>query len=454
MTARAFNTSGLASLTALNQRLIAATSTPPEALTEDALFGGEEGYVDPATGERTPTGEVRGRFATEDPLGFNRVREWIEFEIFNGETTGMSPLIGAFINDWADELATPRFRSAIVNGKRVSVPAGGLFPEDLAEQMLADEDFIAGAGYLPIRSQLDALPSVFRTEMPVEGVMVPVRVSNNPLTGPRFIVEQPVEEVVRRYVSLLPPDRARAAMGAVSGEAPVTLGSADAMERGGIPAAADVGPQQSAIVDGLDRFVRNPRLVPDFIRDQVNRSKGALPFISNADLIAQLEPRSQGDGDGSGARRDLVFDRNQLVAQLAELYNNWFLDPNPAPEALVGDIVDRYVREAGAFWSGKGGQLDFDTYARTALRALPRWSTIYEHKTPIQSEEEFIQSFYQPIAGMGQTAEFTRGQTEAAVTSGAGPGEQLKRVSRTREVERSGGFSQRLAQTLSGIGVG
>jgi hypothetical protein len=453
VTARDFNTVGLSSLTALNQRLIAAAGEVPTDPTDDSLFAGEVGYVDPDTVDEDKAAEVRGRFSSEDPFGFNRVREWIEATIFNGEATNMSPLIGAFINEWAAEMA----------------PTGSQFPTDLAEQMLNNEDFVAGAGYLPIRTQLDEMPSVFRTEIEVEGAMVPVRVSNDPLTGPRFTIEQPVEEVVSRYVSLLPPDRAKAARGQVSGEAPSTIGSADAMERGGIAAGADVGRQPGiavggartddpaqTVLDGLDRFVRNPRQIPDYIRDQVDRSKRALPFISGADFLERLGPRTSGGGGGGGggAVRDIEFDRNHLVAQTADMYNNWFLDPNPAPDAVVGGIVDRYVREARAFWSGKGGQLDFDTYVRTALRALPRWGRIYEHKTPGQSEEEFLASFAQPIGGLGQTAEFTRMQTESAVTSGAGPAEQLKRVSRSREVEQGGGFSRRLANTLSGVGIG
>lgn len=449
MTTRLFRNAGLASLTALNRQIVAQVdeTTIAEEAVEEGLFTPAEGVVDPdAEEEEAESIEVRGRFATADPLGFNRVKEWIEAAVFDGSSGGMAPLIGAFVNEWAEELAP------------AGPGGGGGFPADLADRILGNEDFIAGAGYLPIRQQLDEMPPVFRTEMPIEGAMVPVRVTNNPLTGPRFTIEEEPAEIVRRYVNLLPPARAKVALGVKPGAAPETMGSADVMERRGVEAAADIGSQPGKIVDGLERFVRNPRLVPDFIRDQVDRSRRALPFISNADLIGHLEPRSSGGGGGGGGggavRRDLVFDREHLISQVADTWRSWMLDPNEPPVDWIGSQVDEYVREARAFWAGQGGQLDFDTYIKGKLKAHDRYRHIYRFKEPSESEEQFLQKFAQPITQLGQTGDFTRAQTELAVTSGGSAAGQLERVMRTPEVQGSGGFSRRLAQTLNSIGVG
>ena len=88
------------------------------------------------------------------------------------------------------------------------------------------------------------------------------------------------------------------------------------------------------------------------------------------------------------------------------------------------------------------------------MRADPRYDQIYRDKTPGETEEQFIQKYAGPIGSLGMAGEFTRAQTEAAATSGAGPAAQFERVSRTREVEIGSDYSQKLAQTLSKIGVG
>lgn len=401
------------SLTALNQQLIAQVDTegPVDLIPDDT--GLELDYGDPNETDTKTKEEVRGRFHLENPLDFQRIREFIEENIFLGEATGQTGQITAFIDEWAEDL---------------QVDTSKPFPS--AEAFFNNQDFLTGASFLPVRAQLDLLPKFFRTETMVDGEVVPVMVVNSPLKGPQFIVEQPVETLLAN----LP-----------TAKGPITTHPAQVQQTG--PFAVT---RQDEASEAPDRPTVNPFI--GVIENSIRTQRANMPFFTEDALMAALQPRTTSTGTGSGGGRTLEFDRNQLVAQVTDLYNNWMLDPNLAPPALVGSIVDSYIREAKAFWSGKGAQLDFDTYVRESLRKQPRWANIYKYKTPQQSEEEFLASFQQPIAGLGQTAEFTRGQTEAAVMSGAGPGEQLERVSRTREVQQGGGFSRRLAATLQGLG--
>jgi predicted NUDIX family phosphoesterase len=129
------------------------------------------------------------------------------------------------------------------------------------------------------------------------------------------------------------------------------------------------------------------------------------------------------------------------------------LEAGEAPMGTINGIVDEYIREAKAFWSGKGGQLDFDTYVRDKLKSQPRYKTVFKHKLPGTTEEAFLNEYLGRISQFGMGDQFNQEQGFAAVTSGAAPIEQVKRVSRTREVQNSGGFSQRLAQTIKGLGI-
>ena len=80
--------------------------------------------------------------------------------------------------------------------------------------------------------------------------------------------------------------------------------------------------------------------------------------------------------------------------------------------------------------------------------------TIFRNKPGGLTEEQFIGQFQQPISNLGLRAESALRQTETAVTSGGSVSEQVKRVTRTPEFQLQGGFSQRLAQTLQGLGGG
>jgi hypothetical protein len=478
VTTRPLRSGGLASLTALNQRIIfehtAGHTTAAEEAADNVIIAAgaaETGYVDPDTlVEEADTPEVRGRFALEHPLEFNRVKEWVELNIFAGETTGMSPLIGAFIDEWDVEWRREQGLSPTDNTGR------GPTLEDLT----ADNRFINGALWLPLTAN-QGLPPTFESAMTDEetGEELAVVGVANPLTGVEFITIEPdlaqlkarpqtMFEVARRGRDFirraLAPTQGEGTPGGqrtsettvvrTPSEGGLLRGTITTPEKGAKPQFPDYMKSLILYSDPASegRMTGDPRQ-PGFVQP------GPLPRITQNELVDALAGRlgsggGGGGGGGGAARRELVFDRDHLIAQVADRWRGWMLDPNPPPEDWIGQQVDSFVREAKAFWSGQAGQLDFDTYINERLRGHARYKEIYKWKGAADSEEQFLSRFAQPIGQLGQTSEFTRSQTESSVTSGGSPTEQLQRVTRTPEVEASGGFSRRLAQTLAGIGVG
>lgn len=451
MTARGFFSVGISDLTELNQRLIAAASVPGVVFdTGNPIIGGPGGDEPTGRPEDPDAGagaEVRGRMSSADPFEFYRIREWIKQEVFGGDLQGMSiEVINAFINEWDEEV-----RRELGLAPEEEIDRGATLEELLNRD---DQKFLQGASWLPVTGR-GLLPPIFTTstEVPTEeggAQEVPVVGIANPLTGVEF-VEASVE------VASNPKNWATAAglawrkiiaqdpfsdisSGLIEGARQARIDiSGGNMGRVGLvaPDAMDPGDWQLHVA----RFSKAPRkTVPHIPKEQL--------------LELRRAPEDRSRTSTTTTRRDITFDRNHLVAQVENLWHSWFFEPGEAPRAKVESVVDGYVREARAFWRGKGGQLDFDTYVRNKLREEPRWKQIFGKKLPGQSEEDFIASFQQPIARLGQSAEFTREQTVAALQSGGSPTEQLRRVVGTREVQMSGGFSQRLAQTLRGIGVG
>lgn len=445
MTARGFFAVGVSDLTQVNRRLIAQASAPgvPVEAGNPFVVGEDAGRVeDPDTGEES--GRLRGRMSSADPFEFYRIREFLKREVFGGDLDGMSvEVLNGFINAWDAEW---RRQQGWAPDEHIDRGA-------TLDELVNMEAFQRGASWLPVTGR-GLLPPVFtsETERTLEdGTVetVPVVAVQNPLTGVEFtevtveVASDPsrwataVGSAWRKIINSDPfsPISTELIKGAREAEIDISGGS-----RGSIglvaPGAMDPNDWQLHVA----RFAKpEPNPVPHIPKESV------LEMFQRP----QQAPRSSG-----GTRRDIAFDRNHLIAQVEDLWHDWFLEPGEAPRPVIEGIVDSFIREARAFWQGKGGQMDFDTYVRTKLREQPRWKQIYGKKLPSQSEEEFVASFQRPIAQLGQTAEFTRSQTEAAVTSGGSPTEQLRRVMQTREVQQSGGFSRRLAETLRGIGVG
>jgi hypothetical protein len=447
VTARAYNDIGLASLTALNQRLIAQTVEDEESIaeTEDALFGG---YTPPEVTEEEQV-EQRGRFSIANPLEFNRIKEWLESNIFAGQT-GMSPLIGAFVNEWDVEYREMQGWS----------PEENIGDGATLERLLEDDRFINGALWLPLTGT-NGVPPVFESVVEGEdGESLPVVAVASPLTGVEFITEEvlPTRPALMYEMARRGSEAAVAAVKRAMGSKYQADLAAEGDTRGrrtqgGSPRpGADLREGGVGKVTGINwaNFVRSMAPAPG-VADR------PLPTITQDELVSALTAatgsRSSGGGGGGGTRRDIAFDRNHLIAQVSDRWRDWMFDPNEPPLGWIGSQVDSYIREARAFWSGKGGQLDFETYINDKLRAHPRYKEIYRYKGANESEEQFKARFAQPIAQLGMSSEFTREQTEAALTSGAGPAEQLKRISRSAEVEGAGGFSRRLGETLAGLGI-
>ena len=437
MTFRSTFTGGLGSLTALNRRIIAAShheeTSPAEEAEKKIIEEGteESGYKDPDedddTDEETP--EVRGRFVTEDPFEFQRIREWIELNIWFGETTGMTELIKGFINEWDVE-----YRTSIGLGPEDDIGRGATL-----ERLLSNDDFVNGATWLPLTST-NAIPTVFESfYLDAEtGVEVPLVAVTDPLTGVQFI------EITETITELRDNQPAIASL--------IRSGSRQVVE--GIEAQLR-GTAQRLLDDPDIPAGLTPRFSALTSRAVLGDPEAPLPVITPEQLLGALTAATTTSTTRSTAgRREIAFDKNQLIDETSGLYNRWMLDPNPAPPSVVDSIVSSFINEATAFWSDKGGQLDFDTYVRGKLRELPRYEEVYRFKVAGQTEEQFIQSFMAPIAGLGGTGEFTRSQTATALQSGAGPAAQLQRVRRTRENRLLGGFSQRLAQTIQGLGAG
>lgn len=447
MTARAFYTVGVSDLTALNRRLLAVGSMPASQVVGDGNTllppDGDQGRgEDPDSGEQT-TQRTRN-MSSDDPLEFYTIREWLKREVFGGDVDLDMPVLGAFIEAWDTAV-----RDEMGLGPKDDPTVGATLA-----QLVNDERFLRGASWLPVTAK-GLLPPVFTTEsekVDEEGnaTTVPFVGVLNPLTGVEF-TEVTVEVAAepenwatatglawRKIINSDPFSDVSSVLIGGAREAEIDISGGN-MGKVGLVAPGAMDPSDWQL--HVARFAKpEPNPVPHIPKESL--------------LEMRQAPQKAVRRGGSSTRRDISFDRAHLVSQVESLWHDWFLEPGEAPESAIGSIVDGYIREARAFWSGKGGQLDFDTYVRGKLRTQPRWSQIYSKKLPGQTEEEFLASFQRPIEQLGQTAEFTRSQTEAAVTSGASPTEQLKRVMGTREVQATSGFSSRLAQTLRGIGVG
>lgn len=487
---RVFAAGGLSSLTDLNARLIAqAVTTTEDEATEsenDILDVGGARPEDPEADEDEEGDvEVRGRFSVEDPLEYNRVKEWIESNVFGGTSQGQAGLINSFVNEWDVE-----YRRRQGWGPEENIGEGATL-----ETLLEDDEFVNGATWLPVTGT-NRLPPLFTTSLPAQGEPEVDPETGEPLEGAEgeeqapqtwVATADPLTGVTFRTIEEV---AGRASVDALKAYREITVRNptspvAQELRREAFSTVTDGSTTESVNVGHpggpISRITRRVRgeddgparpggtLGPEapggvgvggpmVIRESERPETREIPHFDQDELqsIINPPPASTGSSGSGTTRREIQFDKAHLTSQVAELYNRWMLEPGEAPESVVNNIVNRYVREARSLWSGKGVKKDFDTFVRGELKKLPRYETIYQHKLPGQSEEEFIGSFGQPIARLGLRNDVARRQTEAAVTSGGGPSDQLRRVSRTREaqVANAGNLSQRLARTLQGVGVG
>lgn len=452
--------SGLSDLTKLNQSLIAAyaqvsgaetttsegTGLPVgdgSGLTVDEAARGE----DPNTDDGPAVPEFRS-FASTDKFGFERIITALGtvIEMPSGTTT----LVDAFVEEWA-----LKWREEQGLG-----PTDAIDKVPKATDLLNNEEFMAGAAWLPFRVSLDTMPPAWTSELLAtneetgEEEVVPVIVVNDPLTGVNFIEETVIPQIdlsVNQPSSSLGA-KVRSAISSVvrQGDRETSLRVQEQLAQN--PTTPGYISTFAAMRTRLERLAH----VSDDDTPVAVSKGGIIPHISEEEFTAKLTENQKpaGGGGGGTTRRALEFDRNHLVSQVEDLWHSWMLEPGEAPMGIINGIVDQYIREAKSFWSGKGGQLDFDTFVRGKLKSQPRYKTVFKHKLPGTTEEQFLNDYLGRISQFGQGDQFNQEQGFAAVTSGASPIDQTKRVSRTREVQNSGGFSQRLAQTLKGVGVG
>ncbi len=204
-------------------------------------------------------------------------------------------------------------------------------------------------------------------------------------------------------------------------------------------------------------------LTPSFLRTVggADMSSAELQFLARhgqvapegpeladlSELLRSLSPVRSSGRRGSG-RQAMAFDRAHLLEQAQDRWRGLMLE---TPDAIEG-IVDDYMSQANSFWMRKGGQLNFDTFLVNKMRETTRYKTLYGRKPQHQSEEEYMAQFRSAVGRFGLNPRAERREVEAGLQSGAGAAGFTERVSRVREVQNQAGFSQRLAQTVAGLG--
>jgi len=461
----------------------------PGVLNPDGTFSPTHGEQDDDEEGRPrvrPFDEFKGWQAT-DRTGFEQSVNWMIQNVFTNGSTGLTTGIDAFLNDWAVEwrlrnnigltaaeqkdlerltelLRDPELLKEEAEVAEARGRVGRTVKEVKAERdrllslaqpdvvptlerLFEDDDFARGAAWLPL-TLTNPPPSLFEsTVLTGEGIEVPAVGVASLLTGVEFIeITETLQELKQRPQTLF--EVARRGRNLVRRALTTTE-----------PGEPDDVLQRANVAAKLGEID-----LPDYMKTLILHSDPAaegrvpveplkvIPQTVLFDQLVNIVTPSVSRGSGTTTRRDIIFDRDQLVEQVNGRWQSWFLEG--ANEQRVNSIVDAYVDEARAFWNGQAGKLDFDTFVNERLRQEARYKAIFRNKPGGLTEEQFIGQFQQPIAQLGLGAESALRQTEAAVTSGGSITEQLKRVTRSSEFQLQGGFSQRLARTLSGLGGG
>lgn len=436
----------LASLHAINVRLLAqAEPSPTETDSATATWnaGQTEGAAPPDAGED----EFKG-FSATDKFEFERVINWIIDSVYGGSATGKSTFIDAFVNDWAVKWRTDQ--------SLTPVDKPNLTPT--LEDLLNIDDFVNGAIWMPL-TMTDRLPPVFEsTSIAEDGTETPAIATSDPMKGVQFITtpeelkkvpSKDLFSVVRSAGS----DLIRRVMTGGTGG----VGTQDETAQ-----AAVTTPTINAST-GFTTGTQSKLNLPDYMKTAILYSDPAaegrqpirpLPVITQPDLIQTLIDTTSsggGGGGGGGGGRQFVADEDQLRAQADQMWRTWLREPSN--DGKINAIVSDYVSQASSFWRDKGGQLDFGTFLENKLKAEPRYQLLYRNKPPEMSELQYQATFSNPISSVGLRPELASQETTQAIVSGGSPTSQLSRISRTREAELQPGFSQRLAQTLAGLGA-
>ena len=192
-----------------------------------------------------------------------------------------------------------------------------------------------------------------------------------------------------------------------------------------------------------------------FTEEALQARRGAV--ISAADLpsiLAGLSPISQPRGGGGTGRKARSFDRRQLSEAATNRWRGLLLEE--PEDAELDSLVSDYITEANAFWVRDSGSLDFDTFVTDRIRTQDRHAFLYGKKPEFQSEAEYMGGFRQTVSQFGLSSAGELRELESGASSGVGLAGFGERVSRTRESRliNQGSFSQRLAGSLAGSGLG
>lgn len=432
----------LTTLASVNRRLLSIHDD--ESVSQTVDYNTKTEGPDPPDEDDKPD-EFRG-WSQTDRTEFERGVLWLRanVELPEGSTT----FVDSFLEDWAI-----KWREEQGFSLTESIDA-----TPRLDQLFEEPGFINGAIWLSLTATAQ-FPSIFTSEktVEIEGETEVVELIGvaDPLEGVQFI-EIPAEKkkLFRETVRVF-----RDTLGLAG-----SLEKAAELEREGkldIPFPGLTQVSAGGFRDPfLTGFPLSPGVYPeDFVsrlRAQQEQRRAVedaalLPHFTQEQLAKALKDATTPPPGSSPARRVATFDRDNLIEQASTQWQGWLLEgPNLG---AIDTIVDDYIREAGAFWTSEGGRLDFDTFLSNRLRTQPRYATIFRHKPEAMTEDLFLRQF-RAIGDLGLRPESSLTQLEASVTSGGSPSGQLQRVTRGREFQTSGGFSQRLASVLSGLGSG
>ena len=178
-----------------------------------------------------------------------------------------------------------------------------------------------------------------------------------------------------------------------------------------------------------------------------------IPEADIPAILAGLSPIREPSGRGVG-RKARTFDRRQLSEAATNRWRGLLLEE--PEDAELDSLVSDYIAEANAFWVRDSGSLDFDTFVTDRIRTQDRHAFLYGKKPEFQSEAEYMGGFRQTVSQFGLSSAGELRELEAGASSGVGLAGFGERVSRTRESRliNQGSFSQRLAGSLAGSGLG
>jgi len=160
-------------------------------------------------------------------------------------------------------------------------------------------------------------------------------------------------------------------------------------------------------------------------------------------------PPTSGGGSGGGSAGP-IFDKKLVMENITNIWRNLLLEE----PGNVSTLADNYIMEAQAF-ARRGGSLNLETWARGTIRKTGRYGVLYGKKPESLSEDQYINQYRQAAGQFGLNEDWTSGQIEAGLSSGAGVAGFTERLAGTRKAmtASTGAWSQRFASSLGEMGL-